>query len=70
MRPQMSREETRMKELDGKTAIISGGAEGIGLGIAQVLGRYGMNIVIADINAEQLEKQGRLSSRQALPCWP
>ena len=45
-----------MKELDGKTAIISGGAEGIGLGIAQVLGRYGMNIVIADINAEQLEK--------------
>ena len=45
-----------MKELDGTTAIISGGAEGIGLGIAQVLGRYGMNIVIADINAEQLEK--------------
>lgn len=44
-----------MKELDGKTAIISGGAEGIGLGMAQVLGGYGMNIVIADINAEQLE---------------
>lgn len=45
-----------MKELHGKTVIISGGAEGIGLGIAQVLGRYGMNIVIADINPEQLEK--------------
>jgi NAD(P)-dependent dehydrogenase (short-subunit alcohol dehydrogenase family) len=53
-----------MKELDGKTAIISGGAEGIGLGIAQVLGRYGMNIVIADINAEQLEK-ARQSLEQA-----
>ena len=53
-----------MKELDGKTAIIRGGAEGIGRGMAQVLGRYGMNIVIADINAEQLEK-ARQSLEQA-----
>ena len=45
-----------MKELNGKTAIISGGAEGIGFGLAQVLGSHGMNIVIADINAEQLAK--------------
>ena len=45
-----------MQELNGKTAIISGGAEGIGLGIAQVLGRHGMNVVIADINSKQLEK--------------
>ncbi len=45
-----------MKELQGKTAIISGGAEGIGLAMAQELGGHGMNIVVADINAEQLEK--------------
>lgn len=45
-----------MNDLQGKTAIISGGAEGIGYGIAQVLGRNGMNIVLADINAELLEK--------------
>ena len=45
-----------MEELNGKTAIVSGGAEGIGLGIAQVLGRHGMNVVLADINTEQLQK--------------
>ena len=49
-----------MQQLNGRTAIVSGGAEGIGLGIAQVLGRHGMNVVLADINAEQLEK-ARLS---------
>ena len=48
--------EYGMKELNGKTAIITGGAEGIGLGIAQVLGSHGMNVVIADINSEQLNK--------------
>jgi NAD(P)-dependent dehydrogenase (short-subunit alcohol dehydrogenase family) len=38
----------------GKTAIISGGAGGIGFALAQELGRKGMNIVIADIDSEQL----------------
>ena len=45
-----------MKSLAGKTAIISGGAEGIGLSIAKEIGGHGMNVVIADINAEQLER--------------
>jgi len=39
-----------------KTAVISGGAEGIGLSIAQALGAQKMNIVIADIDKENLEK--------------
>jgi NAD(P)-dependent dehydrogenase (short-subunit alcohol dehydrogenase family) len=39
----------------GKTAIISGGAGGIGFALAQELGRKGMNIVIADIDSEQLQ---------------
>ena len=43
-----------MKELSGKTAVISGGADGIGLCLAKALGRAGMNIVIADIEAAQL----------------
>ena len=37
-------------ELNGKTAIISGGAGGIGLALAQELGQQGMNIVIGDID--------------------
>ena len=39
----------------GKTAIISGGAGGIGFALAQELGRLGMNIVIADIDLQQLQ---------------
>lgn len=39
-----------MKGLDGKTAIISGGATLIGAGCASVLAGYGVNVVIADIN--------------------
>ena len=40
-----------MSQFAGKTAVISGGAEGIGLSIAKALGNQKMNIVIADINA-------------------
>jgi NAD(P)-dependent dehydrogenase (short-subunit alcohol dehydrogenase family) len=48
-----------MKELQGKTAVISGAAEGIGLGVAKAMGRHGMNIVLADINVQQLEQAER-----------
>ena len=44
-----------MNQFAGKTAIVSGGAEGIGLGIARSMGQQGMNIVIGDIDANQLE---------------
>lgn len=43
-----------MKELSGKTVVISGGADGIGFNLAKTLGQAGMNIVIADIEAAQL----------------
>lgn len=39
-----------MKGLDGKTAIISGGATLIGERCAAVLAGYGVNVVIADVN--------------------
>lgn len=39
-----------MRGLDGKTAIISGGATLIGQAAAEVLTGYGVNVVIADIN--------------------
>ena len=45
-----------MKELNEKTVVISGGAEGIGLGIAKVLGSKGMNVVLADIDQQQLQR--------------
>ena len=47
-----------MSQFAGKTAVISGGAEGIGLSIAQALGDQKMNIVIADIDQANLQKAG------------
>lgn len=38
--------------LDGKIAVVTGGAQGFGLGIAECLGENGATLVIADMNAE------------------
>ena len=45
-----------MSKFIGKTAVISGGAKGIGLSIAKALGEEKMNIVLTDINKENLQK--------------
>lgn len=44
-----------MNALNGKTAIITGGAEGIGLSIAQAFAKQGAHIVLADIDGAQLQ---------------
>lgn len=44
-----------MQDLNGKTAFITGGASGIGLGIAKAMLGAGMNVVIADIRDDHLE---------------
>jgi len=43
-----------MQNLPGKTAFVTGGASGIGLGIARALKNAGMNVVIADIRDDHL----------------
>lgn len=45
-----------MQNLPGKTAFITGGASGIGLGIARALHKAGMNVVVADIRDDHLEQ--------------
>jgi NAD(P)-dependent dehydrogenase (short-subunit alcohol dehydrogenase family) len=44
-----------MQNLPGKTAFVTGGASGIGLGIAKALLGAGMNVVIADVQDVHLE---------------
>jgi NAD(P)-dependent dehydrogenase (short-subunit alcohol dehydrogenase family) len=39
-------------DLDGLTALVTGGAEGVGAGIAERLAAEGMRVVIADVNEE------------------
>ena len=43
-----------MSSFSGKTAVISGGAAGIGLNLAETFGKQGMNIVLADIESAEL----------------
>jgi 2-deoxy-D-gluconate 3-dehydrogenase len=53
----MNQIETKeLLNLSGKTAIVTGGAVGIGLGISRRLAEAGANVLIADINAENAEK--------------
>ncbi len=44
-----------MKDFKGKCAVITGGASGIGLGLARRLAAEGASIVIADIEADKAE---------------
>lgn len=44
-----------MKEFKGKTAFITGGASGIGLGIAKACGKAGMNVIIADMRQNAID---------------
>ncbi len=48
-----------MKDLNGKVAFVTGGASGIGFGIARVLLRNGMKVVIADIRQDHLDNSAQ-----------
>lgn len=44
-----------LRDLAGATAVITGGASGIGLATAQTLYAQGANVILADINAQGLQ---------------
>jgi 3-oxoacyl-[acyl-carrier protein] reductase len=47
-----------MGEFDGKTALITGAAQGIGWAIAKAFSDAGANVVITDVNEVELENRG------------
>jgi NAD(P)-dependent dehydrogenase (short-subunit alcohol dehydrogenase family) len=59
-----------MNDLKGKTAFITGGASGLGLAMAAAFGREGMNIMIADIEADTARaKAEELRAKQIKAEW-
>ena len=55
-----------MREFEGKTAVVTGAASGIGFGLAERFASLGMHVVLADVERDELEratgeleKQGR-----------
>jgi len=62
-----------MKLIQGKTAFITGGASGIGLGLAAAFVEAGMKVVLADLRQDHIDqalatfrKRGRLQSVHAI----
>jgi NAD(P)-dependent dehydrogenase (short-subunit alcohol dehydrogenase family) len=55
--------------LDGKTAVVTGGASGIGLALAEAFGARGMNVAIADVEEGAIAGAvGRLESAGIRAC--
>ncbi|MEC9134208.1 MAG: SDR family NAD(P)-dependent oxidoreductase, partial [Pseudomonadota bacterium] len=44
-----------MREFSGRTAVITGGASGIGLGMARSFAKRGMQLVLADLDEKLLQ---------------
>jgi NAD(P)-dependent dehydrogenase (short-subunit alcohol dehydrogenase family) len=59
-----------MKDFKGKTAFITGGASGIGFGMAQAFGRAGMNVVVADINWDIAREAAELLQARQIKAVP
>ena len=59
-----------MKDLKGKTAFITGGASGIGLGIAKAFTKYGMQVLIVDSRQNALDEAMAYFKEKNLPAHP
>ena len=56
-----------MDNLKGKTAFITGGASGIGFGIAKACAKDGMNVVVADLRREAIDEANSFFREKG---WP
>ena len=58
----MSAETFLSRHFEGRTVLVTGGAQGIGRGIVEAFARHGANVALADLNADV--------ARDWLASWP
>ena len=63
-----------MSDYRGKTAVVTGGASGVGRCMCELFAREGMNVVMADIEAAALTASADALREQGLTvvteaCW-
>ena len=59
-----------MQQLDGKVAVVTGGASGIGLAMAQRFAREGMKLALADIETGALEQAAADFEEDGVEVFP
>ena len=57
-----------MKELEGKVAIVTGGARGIGAAAVEALSEEGAFVFVTDVRLPGVSSRG-MASRISCPLW-
>ncbi len=58
-----------MKDFNGKLAVVTGGASGVGFAIGEALAKQGAKVVLTDIEKESLENSTALLTNQSLDVY-
>ena len=65
----MTANEPASKPLAGQVAVVTGGAQGLGLGIAEELAVQGATVVIADVQLERAKESATTLSERGLEVF-
>ena len=57
-----------MKDFNGKLAVVTGGASGVGFAIGEALAKEGAKVILTDIEEESLQKSTAMLTDQSLDC--
>ena len=58
-----------MKDFNGKLAVVTGGASGVGFAIGEALAKEGAKVILADIEKESLESSTALLANQSFDVF-